>query len=76
MAAEEGLTEAEKEQLARKASKSKTLLKADARIRRWQTSREGERTVKTEIRKALKKFGLPATGEPFDRAYNYVAENY
>jgi type I restriction enzyme, R subunit len=47
-----------------------------ARFTRWQTSREGERTVKTEIRKALKKFGLPATGELFERAYNYVAENY
>ena len=47
-----------------------------SRFTRWQTSREGERTVKTEIRKALKKFGLPATGELFERAYNYVAENY
>lgn len=47
-----------------------------ARFTRWQTSREGTRTVKTEIRKALKKFGLPATGELFERAYNYVAENY
>jgi type I restriction enzyme R subunit len=47
-----------------------------ARFTRWQTSREGVRTVKTEIRKALKKFGLPATGELFERAYDYVAENY
>jgi type I restriction enzyme R subunit len=47
-----------------------------ARFSRWQTTREGERTVKTEIRKALKKFGLPPTGELFDRAYDYVAENY
>jgi len=47
-----------------------------ARFTRWQTSREGTRTVKTEIRKALKKFGLPATGDLFERAYNYVAENY
>ena len=46
---------------------------------RRQTSRKGTRTVKTEIRKALKTFGLPATGEVgdlFERAYNYVAENY
>jgi type I restriction enzyme R subunit len=47
-----------------------------ARFTRWQTSREGERTVKIAIRKALKKFGLPATGELFERAYDYVAENY
>jgi hypothetical protein len=39
-------------------------------------SRPRERTVNTKIRKALKKFGLPATDEPFERAYNYVAENY
>jgi type I restriction enzyme R subunit len=47
-----------------------------SRFTRWQTSREGTRTVKTEIRKALKKFGLPATGDLFDRAYDYVAEHY
>jgi len=47
-----------------------------ARFTRWQTSREGTRTVKIEIRKALKKFGLPATGDLFERAYDYVAENY
>jgi type I restriction enzyme R subunit len=42
----------------------------------WQHSREGTRTVKTEIRKALNKFGLPATGDLFERAYSYVAERY
>jgi type I restriction enzyme R subunit len=47
-----------------------------SRFSRWQESREGTRLVKTEIRKALQKFGLPATGELFDRAYAYVAENY
>lgn len=47
-----------------------------ARFTCWQTSREGERTVTTEIRKALKKFGRPATGELYEHAYNYVAENY
>lgn len=47
-----------------------------ARFTHWQTSREGTRTVKTEIRKALRKFGLPATDGLFDRAYDYVAENY
>lgn len=42
----------------------------------WQTSREGDRTVKFEIRRAFKKFGLEPTGELFDRAYAYVAEHY
>ena len=47
-----------------------------SRFTQWQTSREGTRTVKTEVRKALTKFGLPATGELFDAAYDYVAEHY
>lgn len=47
-----------------------------ARFTNWQTSREGTRLVKTEIRRALKKFGLPATNGLFDRAYDYVAEHY
>jgi type I restriction enzyme R subunit len=47
-----------------------------ARFTDWQHSREGTRTVKTEIRKALNKFGLPATGDLFERAYSYVAEHY
>ena len=42
----------------------------------WQRSREGDRTVKFEIRKAFKKYGLEPTGELFDRAYAYVAEHY
>lgn len=42
----------------------------------WQTSREGDRVVKFEIRKAFKKYGLEPTGELFDRAYAYVAEHY
>jgi type I restriction enzyme R subunit len=42
----------------------------------WQTSREGARLVKTEIRTALKDFGLPPTGDLFERAYDYVAEHY
>ena len=47
-----------------------------ARFSGWQTSREGDRTVKFEIRKAFKKYGLEPTGELFDRAYAYVAEHY
>jgi type I restriction enzyme, R subunit len=42
----------------------------------WQTSREGDRTVKFELRKALKKFGIEPTGDLFDKAYAYVAEHY
>ncbi|MHB8059646.1 MAG: type I restriction endonuclease subunit R, partial [Gaiellaceae bacterium] len=42
----------------------------------WQTSRQGDRQVKISIRAALNKFGLPAQGELFDRAYAYVAEHY
>ena len=38
--------------------------------------RSGDRTVKFEIRRAFKKFGLEPTGELFDRAYAYVAEHY
>ena len=41
-----------------------------------QTSREGDRLVKFELRKALKKFGIEPTGDLFDRAYAYVAEHY
>ncbi|HEX5559467.1 MAG TPA: HsdR family type I site-specific deoxyribonuclease [Gaiellales bacterium] len=47
-----------------------------ARFSGWQTSREGDRTVKFEIRRAFKKYGLEPTGELFDRAYAYVAEHY
>jgi type I restriction enzyme R subunit len=46
------------------------------RFSRWQTSREGERAVKTAIRKALNKFGVPPSGQIFDKAYDYVAEHY
>jgi type I restriction enzyme R subunit len=47
-----------------------------ARFTNWQTSREGTRIVKIEIRRALKKFGLPANNGLFDRAYDYVGEHY
>ncbi len=42
----------------------------------WQTSQPGDRKVRQEIRVTLKKYGLPATGQLFDRAYGYVRENY
>ncbi len=50
--------------------------RADSLATGWQASREGDRTVKFEIRKAFKKFGLEPTGELFDHAYAYVAEHY
>lgn len=47
-----------------------------ARFSDWQSSREGTRAVVISIRAALQKFGLDATGELFDKAYDYVAEHY
>lgn len=47
-----------------------------ARFSQWQSSREGERPVRTAIPRALKKFGLPPSGQIFDKAYDYVAEHY
>lgn len=41
-----------------------------------QTSQEGDRTVRMELRQVLKKFGLPLTGPLFDNAYAYIRENY
>ncbi len=42
----------------------------------WKASSPGDRAVKRELRGVLKQFGLPVTGELFDRAYLYVRENY
>jgi len=42
----------------------------------WSHTQEGDRTVRKELRLVLKKYGLPATGEPFDSAYAYIRENY
>ena len=42
----------------------------------WTASSPGDRAVKRELRGVLKQFGLPVTGELFDRAYLYVRENY
>lgn len=42
----------------------------------WQTSQPGDRAVRIEIRKVLRKFALPTSGELFDRAYAYIRENY
>jgi len=32
--------------------------------------------VRIEIRKALNKYGLPAVGQLFNRAYAYIEANY
>ena len=42
----------------------------------WNQTQEGDRTVRKEVRLILKKYGLPTTGELFDRAYAYIRENY
>ena len=42
----------------------------------WNQTQNGDRTVRREVRLTLKKYGLPTTGELFDRAYAYIRENY
>ena len=42
----------------------------------WNETFEGDRTVRKEIRQVLKKYLLPLTGDLFNRAYQYVRENY
>ena len=42
----------------------------------WSHTQNGDRTVRREVRLTLKKYGLPTTGELFDRAYAYIRENY
>lgn len=42
----------------------------------WQSSFPGDREVRRQLRLALSRNGLPATGELYDRAYAYIRENY
>lgn len=42
----------------------------------WVRTTEGEKDVRVELRRVLKKFSLPIKGELFDRAYEYIAQNY
>jgi type I restriction enzyme, R subunit len=42
----------------------------------WSQTQNGDRTVRREVRLTLKKYGLPPTGELFDRAYAYIRENH
>lgn len=42
----------------------------------WAETQNGDRTVRREIRLVLNRYGLPTTGELFDRTYAYIRENY
>jgi type I restriction enzyme R subunit len=42
----------------------------------WTQTQNGDRTVRKEVRLVLKKYGLPTTGDLFDRSYAYIHENY
>ena len=42
----------------------------------WNESVPGDKAVRKELRSTLKTFGLPPAGAVFDRAYEYVKENY
>lgn len=42
----------------------------------WTESDAGDKKVRRELRGALKDFGLPVTGDLFNKTYEYVRENY
>lgn len=42
----------------------------------WQTSHPGDRQVRRELSRLLKKCGLPPKGSLYDHAYAYICENY
>ena len=42
----------------------------------WNSTQAGDRVVRREVRSILKKYGLPTTGDLFDKAYAYIHENY
>ena len=42
----------------------------------WNDSQPGDKAVRTEIRKILKRYALPLTGPLFDHCYAYIRENY
>lgn len=42
----------------------------------WRESTPGDREVTKQLRATLRQFGLPVTGELFNKAYAYVRENY
>lgn len=42
----------------------------------WQESYPADKEVRREIRKVLRDYSLPLSGELYNRAYEYVRENY
>lgn len=42
----------------------------------WADTYQAAREVKVELRKLLAKYGLPPSGDLFENAYAYIAENY
>ncbi len=48
----------------------------DVRFTGWNHDSSGDREVRKAIRKVLKDYHLPITGDLFDKTYAYVAENY
>ncbi|MGH3550049.1 MAG: hypothetical protein ACRDQU_18450 [Pseudonocardiaceae bacterium] len=42
----------------------------------WTESDAGDKKARKELRAALKNFGLPVTGQLFNKTYEYVRENY
>ena len=42
----------------------------------WATNPDGDREVRKNVRSVLKAYGLPVTGDLFNKTYSYVAENY
>jgi type I restriction enzyme R subunit len=47
-----------------------------SRFSGWTRSSDGDRQVRLAIRRVLRAYKLPHTGELFDKTYAYVAENY
>jgi type I restriction enzyme, R subunit len=48
----------------------------EVRFSGWTTSQPGDRTVRREIRRVLRRHDLPTTGDLFDRTYSYIRDNY
>ena len=42
----------------------------------WNSSQPGDKAVRTEIRRILKRYALPLTGPLFNNTYAYIRENY
>src|SRR5690606_6011576 len=46
----------------------------DVRYDGWSKTQHGDKMVRREIRIVLRQYGLPMSGELFDRAHSYVSE--